>query len=256
MTLALDANWMAGLLFAMTRVAGFVAASPFFPRSVPMVARAAVIVTLGFFLAAPVGNGTDLLALLSGGVMNAAVGITLGFLTGLMFQLFAVAGGLVDFSAGLTAGAVFDPALGAQSTVFERMFSLTALTMFYVLGGLGLVATGLAGSVRAIALDGSIAPDGRLAEMTVEALSRFLAVGLEISMPAVAALFLIEIVLALASRFAPQANVFLLGMPLKILVALGTLGVVTMIFPDAVDGLVAAVRDGFTDGLVALMGRP
>lgn len=252
MTLALDANWMAGLLFAMSRVGGFVAASPFFPRSVPMLARLAVVVTLGFFLASPVSNGTDLLGLISSGVMNVAVGVVLGFLTGLMFHLFAVAGGLIDFNAGLSAGAIFDPSLGEQSTVFERMFSLTALTMFYVLGGLGLVATGLAGSVRAIALDGSIAPDGQLADMVVEGLGRFLAVGLEISMPAVAALFLIEIVLALASRFAPQANVFLLGMPLKILVALGTLGVVTMIFPEAVDGLMASVRDAFTDGLLAL----
>jgi len=254
MTLALDANWMAGLLFAMTRVAGFVVASPFFPRSVPMPARVAVVMTLGFFLASPVTNGTDVVGLISSAVMNAAIGITLGFLTGLMFHLFAVAGGLVDFSAGLSAGAIFDPSLGEQSTVFERMFSLTALTMFYVLGGLGLVATGLAGSVRAIALDGSIAPDGQLADMAVQALSRFLAVGLEISMPAVAALFLIEVVLALASRFAPQANVFLLGMPLKILVALGTLGVVTMIFPEAVDGLMAAVRDAFNDGVIALRG--
>jgi flagellar biosynthetic protein FliR len=254
MTLALDANWMAGLLFAMTRVAGFVIASPFFPRSIPMVGRVAVIMTLGFFLSAPVGTGTDVIGLISGGVMNAAIGITLGFLTGLMFHLFAVAGGLVDFSAGLTAGAIFDPSLSEQSTVFQRMFSITALTMFYVLGGLGLVATGLAGSVRAIGLDGSIAPDGQLAEMVVQALSRFLAVGLEISMPAVAALFLIEVVLALASRFAPQANVFLLGMPLKILVALGTLGVVTLIFPEAVDGLLAAVRDAFNDGIIALRG--
>jgi flagellar biosynthetic protein FliR len=254
MTLALDAGWATGLLFAIARVAGFVIASPIFPRAVPMVGRIVVVLALGFFLSAPVDGQPDIADLIGGGVTNAAVGIALGFLTGLIFHMFAVAGGLVDFSAGLLTGATIDPVNGEQSAVFQRMFSLGAIVLFYVLGGLRLVAEGLALSVHVIALDGGISPSGDLADLALRLVVRLVVAGVEIALPALAALFLIEVVLGIASRFAPQANVFMLGLPLKMLAAFGTVGIVLLLFPEAVNGATAVVSETFAETLGVLGG--
>lgn len=254
--ITLEAGPLVGLLFAITRVSGFVVASPLFPRSIPMIGRMAVILTLGFFLAEPVPVSGDLAALINGAVINAAIGITLGFLTGLIFHLFAVAGGLMDFSSGVSTGAIFDPSIGESASTFQRMFTQTGLVLFYVLGGLRLVVQGMALSVDVIALDGAIAPDGSLANIAVELVARLVSVGLEIALPALAALFLIEVVFGIASRFAPEANVFMLGLPAKMLAAFATVGVVILIFPDAMDGVMATVTDTFREGIAGLAAPP
>ena len=255
-TITLEPAPLIGLLLAITRVSGFVVASPIFPRSIPMIGRMAVVLTLGFFLAEPVDLGEDIPGLVNAAITNAAIGIALGFLTGIMFHLFAVAGGLMDFSSGMSTGAIFDPSLGEQSSTFQRMFTQAGLVLFYVLGGLRLVAQGMALSVKAIALDGGISPDGSLANIAVELVVRMIGVGLEIALPALAALFLIEVVFGIASRFAPEANVFMLGLPAKMLAAFGTVGVVILIFPEAMDGLLATVTDTFQDTLAGLAAAP
>ena len=252
MEIVLEAGPIVGLLFSITRVSGFVVASPLFPRSIPMVARIAVILTMGLFLSHPVGGAQDMAALINGAVINAAIGIALGFLTGIIFHLFSVAGGLVDFSSGATTGAIFDPNFGEQAAMFQRMFSMSALVLFYVIGGLRLVAQGLALSVEVIALDGGISPAGSLADIAASTVSRLVAAGLEIALPSLAALFLIEVVFGVASRFAPQANVFMLGLPAKMLAAFGTVGVVILLFPEAMDGVTATMSDVFRDGIAGL----
>jgi flagellar biosynthetic protein FliR len=59
-------------------------------------------------------------------------------------------------------------------------------------------------------------------------------------------------VLGLASRFAPQANVFLLGMPIKIFIALSLVPVALLLFPEAIHGLMQTMRDTFVDALRVL----
>lgn len=250
--ITLEAAPIVGLLLAITRVSGFVVASPLFPRSIPMVGRFAVVLTLGFFLADPVPAGEDVAFLINAAVVNAAIGIALGFLTGLIFHLFAVAGALVDFSSGASTGMIFDPSFGESAAMFQRMFSMGAMALFYVLGGLRLITQGLALSVDVIALDGGIAPDGSLATIAVRLVVRLVAAGLEIALPSLAALFLIEVVFGVASRFAPQANIFMLGLPAKLLAAFGTVAVVILLFPEAMDGVMATVTDTFREGIAGL----
>ena len=60
---------------------------------------------------------------------------------------------------------------------------------------------------------------------------------LEIGAPVLGALFLTEVALALTSRFVPQANVFAVGLPVKVLVALLAVGSALVFFPARLTGL-------------------
>jgi flagellar biosynthesis protein FliR len=252
--LALDGAWLAGIALAVTRVAAFAVASPALTRPIPTAGRLAVVLSLGFFLAEPVPGALTVPALLAAAVVNAVVGIALGFLTGVVFHLFAVAGGLVDLTSGLSVAALFDPAMSTQSAVFGRMFNMVAIVLFHLAGGLEVIVRGLAFSVQGIALDGQLAPDAGLADVAVRLVSRLLVTGTEIALPVVAALFLVEVVLGLASRFAPQANVFLLGLPAKLLVTFSVVSVALLLFPEAIDGLLRLTADTFTQTLQGLGG--
>lgn len=230
--LSFDAGMVAGLLFAVTRVAGLVVGAPQLARRIPLVGRTAMAVSIGWFLASPVDEASlTLPGLIGGVVVNLVVGLVLGFVATLIFQVFSTAGGVIDITSGLGISSVFDPQSGVQVTVFERFFDLTALTLFFILGGPRLLVAGLSGTVQAVPLDGSIELRENLADVAVGALGRFFLAGLEVAMPALAALFLSEIVLGVAARMLPEANIFLLGLPLKLGVVLIAVTVVILSFP-------------------------
>jgi flagellar biosynthesis protein FliR len=251
LSLALDPAWATGLVLALTRMTGFVVASPILNRVLPWPGRVACVVAFGLFLTEP-AVVTELGGLVVAALLNAVLGIALGFLTGIVFQLFAVAGGIIDMTSGMAVSALFDPGRGEQAGVYNRIFALTALTLFLVLGGLHLFARGLALSVAVIPLDGQMSASGGLATVAVRALSQLMLAGLELALPVVAALFLAEVVLGIAARFAPQANVFLLGLPLKMLIAMTVAGISVVLMPEAVDGVMGGMRDTFVDVLDGL----
>jgi len=74
----------------------------------------------------------------------------------------------------------------------------------------------------------------------------------ELAMPALAALFVVEVLLGIASRFAPQANAFLIGLPAKVVTAFASVSAVLLLVPETMDGMLAIVRDTFRDALMSL----
>lgn len=249
--LALDANWATGYLLAMTRVAAFVVASPLLPQSIPVVGRAGFTLVVGLALSSSVPD-LALTGLVGSMAVNVFVGLVLGFLTGMMLHLFTVAGDVLDVTSGLSIGAVFDPLTGDRGAVLGRMFPLAAMALFLVAGGLAALVRGLAASVEVIGLDGSVRMHTDMITLAIDLSAHLLIAGIELALPAVAALFLTEVVLGLAARFAPQANVLMLGLPVKILVLLLTAGLVVLLFPEAMAGLLEMVEATFVDGIRGL----
>lgn len=255
MNLALDVEWASGLLLAMTRVAAFVVATPLMPRAVPVVGRAGVVIVLGYFLADPLSGPVGLDLLLAASVSNAVVGLTLGYLTGIVFHLFPIAGGIVDVTSGISVGAVFDPSLGDTGAVFSRLFTITALTAFFVIGGVETLVRGLATSIDVVPLDGAIGFEAGLATVAVTLVGRMMIAGIELALPVLTAIVLAEVVLGLASRFAPQANVFLLGLPLKLIATFATVAVVMLAFPETLGAMLDGIDRTFVHGLRGLSLR-
>lgn len=253
MEVAIDSSWAAGVALASTRVATFTLASPIFGRFIPGVGRIALVVVLGFFLAAPVpvaGIGD----LIGAGLANALVGAALGFLTGILLHIFQVAGGMIDFSSGLSVSGVLDPMTGQTEAVFGRMFGLAAVIMFMVLGGDRLLVTGLSRSVDAIPLDGMPDLASGLADLSVSLLGKLMLASVELALPAIAALFLLELALGLANRLVPQMNAFLVGLPAKILVTLALVTLVVIAFPSVMDGVITETWDIVSDVITGLGG--
>ena len=231
--LTIGAEAVAGLILAISRIGGFLLASPHISQRLPASGRLAITVGLSLFLATPVSPDTLQVAPLVSAVMiNLAAGLMLGLLTAVLFQAFSTAGAMVDISSGLAVSAVFDPSMGTSSTIFQRFFDVIAVTLFFVLGGPHLILMGMNTSVEVIGLDGSINLDGSLGDLALTTLGNYTLAALEIAVPILSALLLSELALGVASRLLPQANVFLLGLPLKILVVLAVVLVSVNSFPQ------------------------
>lgn len=238
-----DAAWATGLFLALTRVAAYVIAAPQLAKALPVPGRLAFVVGIASFLAAPVPGVTTLADLFGVAFGNIGVGIALGFLTGILFQAFVSAGGLVDVTSNLSVSAVFDPTQGQQAAVFGRIVHHTATALLVVTGGLGVLAVTLVWSVEAVPLGVTPAADPDLATLATRGLASLMVLAVELALPVLGGLFLVELALGVASRFAPQAQVFLIGLPAKILLSFVLVGATVLMLPGAVSSYLEFVRD-------------
>jgi len=249
--IVVNADWVAGMLLASIRVAGFVIASPIF-KAFPATGRMLLVIVLGYTFADPIAGSGDIAALLVGGFTNAVVGLTLGFLTGIIFYLFTVGGALIDFTSSLSAAAIFDPISSSQVTIFGRIFNIMAIAMFLLLGGDHLLVAGIGVSFDAVAVTGTISLAGGLGDIALGLMGRMMIAAIEMAMPALAALFIAEVVLGIAARFAPQSNVFLIGLPVKIFAALASIGAVLLLVPETLNGVLGIMEDTFRTALLGM----
>lgn len=231
--LPVDAAWAIGLLLALARIAAFVVSSPVTGRYLPASGRIVAVIALSIATVRPVTGLIEVGDLVAAAAVNVVVGLAMGWVSGLILNLFASAGGIVDLISGLSIAMVFDPVMGEQGGVFTRMFHITAMTLFVVTGGLSLLVGGLMASVNLLPLDASISPDPGLAGLVIATSAQMLRSAVELALPIMGVMLLMELAFGLAARFAPQANVFLLGLPAKILASITVVGSAWVLFPDA-----------------------
>jgi flagellar biosynthesis protein FliR len=247
-TFELTTDAISGYLLALVRAAAWVAVSPpFGTRMVPVQVKvgfaAALSLALGPKLAA---HGVPLEAgpLISAAVLQLGAGLALGFLAVLLFSAVQAAGNLIDLFSGLTMASVLDPMTSSTAAVFGRFYQLLATTLLFAINGHVMLVRGFLTSFEAAPLTSlDLATMGQL---LTQDLAMFFLAAIEIAAPLLAALFLAEVVLGLLARAAPQMNVFVVGMPFKILVTLTLAGLAVPLLPGAIENLVTQiVRDGF-----------
>ncbi len=236
---------VAAFLLALVRCGAWVSVCP--PFGTQMVPKQ-VKVGLSFALALAVTPKLaqhpvplELGPLLSGTVVQAFVGVAMGFLGVLLFSSVQAAGSMIDLFGGFSTAQLFDPMTGAQASIFGRFYQLLFTVLLFAIGGHLLLVRGFLASFDVVPAAPSLASVGH---MFTGGLTTMFVAALEIAAPLLAALFLADLALGLLSKAAPEMNVFLLGFPIKILLTLGLAGLAIPLLPDAVSTLVASVVSG------------
>lgn len=200
---------------------------PMFNRQVlPGMLRYAISAAIGLLLVpmlAPEYATLDLriLELVLILVKEVFIGLVLGLLAAIPFWIFEAVGFIVDNQRGASMGSILNPATGDDSSPLGILFNQAFIVFFLVSGGFSLTLTVLYDSFRLWDL-WSWMPTLRqeTAPLMLDQFSRLMRLTLLWAAPAVIAMFLAELGLALASRFAPQLQVFFLAMPIKSALAL------------------------------------
>lgn len=247
MDIALSAESLVAFLLVSTRmVATLTVAPPFNGGLVPPRIRVGLAVAIGILVASgPTDPETplEIPALTLAIVSQIVAGLIFGFMIQLLMASFQVAGSIIDLSAGLTAGALYDPITQSQSAAIGRMYQLVSFALLVAIDGHLMIIQGVmrsyevnpTGIVRSEAL-GAALSDG---------VGQLLIAALEVGFPVLAALMLSEVALAIASRAAPKMNIMAIGFGVKSLVAFVTLGLGLPLLANATTNLLeSGLRSG------------
>lgn len=151
------------------------------------------------------------------------VGLILGFVAYVFFTIVQVAGSFIDMQIGFSIANIIDPMTGAQSPILGNLKFALATLLFVSFNGHHLLIRSIMDSYRWIPLSNDLfarIASGQLSDFVLKSVATSFTLAFQMAAPLVAALFLVDIGLGILAKTAPQFNIFVIGLPVKLLVGL------------------------------------
>jgi flagellar biosynthetic protein FliR len=215
---------LARYLWPFLRIGALFVSIPIFSsHSVPVRVRTltAMAVTAALAPALPPMPGIELFSLagLLVGMQQLIVGLAFGFILNLAFAAIVFGGQNIAYNMGLGFASLIDPQTGVQVPVISQFYLILATLLFLQMDAHLVAIQLLADSFKLIPVD--MAGLGRERLWAIAAWSgRLFSAGVLLSLPVVGVLLLINLGFGVASRSAPQLNIFSVGFPVSLLLGL------------------------------------
>jgi flagellar biosynthetic protein FliR len=222
-----SASYVSRYALAAVRVLAALGVNPLFGSArVPLLGRVGIGLFLTLVLFPPTAPVAEPVAVTPLTIASELlIGLLAGYTVAVIFAAAQFAGALIGLSGGFLLGATVDPQAQLGSNPLEQFFYTLALLVFVQINGHHLFLLGLHELFAAVPVGQPL----RLAPAGAEQLgllgAALLAAGVKLAFPVLAALLIADLGLAILARVAPQLNLFVVGLPLKLLVALGALAV-------------------------------
>lgn len=211
-------------LLIFIRVTSFFATVPLFSyRNIPTSHK----VGLGFFLSYIMFLTLDYPSLAIDEtyfmliIKEILVGLLIGLIAFMVMSAIQIAGGFIDFQMGFAIANVIDPQTGAQSPIIGQYLYTFALLLMLVVDAHHLLLDGIFYSYQIIPLEQPWLPLGseRLVEFIASTFNAMFIIAFQMAIPVVGCLFLVDVALGITAKTVPQLNIFVVGLPVKILVS-------------------------------------
>jgi flagellar biosynthesis protein FliR len=205
-------------MVAMLRIGAFLMASPVFGgRFVPLPIRimATAVLAIPVMMNAPLPSPETIGNIRFVGAIMAelAIGLVAGLVITIFFAAASIAGDRIASTAGLGFASQFDPAAGGQTPVVSQIFGLFLLSVFVGSDGHLVAMRIMLESYSTLPIGASFDPSV-LITAGIDAASRMFALSAAIMLPVVCGLLMLNIVIGVTTRSAPQLNVFSFGFPI------------------------------------------
>jgi flagellar biosynthesis protein FliR len=152
-------------------------------------------------------------------IENFLVGFALAYTLSCVFASVQAAGVFADAFSGFSIGQTVDPINGNPGGSLTNLYSVFGLVIFLIIGGDAWTLRGITATMRAVPIGDAV----NLKPLAYQAESAFASVfigAVEIAAPLMLALIVSDIAFGMVAKVVPQLNVFSVGIPMKVGVAL------------------------------------
>ncbi|WP_188205820.1 flagellar biosynthetic protein FliR [Alkalibacillus aidingensis] len=207
----------------VARLSGFFMLVPFFSyHTIPMMHRVAFVFILSWVMYFSI----DIPALLLDGqfflflLKELTIGLMIGLVAYIILTAVQIAGGFIDFQMGFAIANVVDPQTGIQSPIIGQYYYIFALLLLVVTNAHHLLIDGIFYSYQFVGFTDMIPIHSEsFVTFIITTMSGMFLIAFQMAIPIVGMLFLVDVALGMIARTVPQMNVFVVGLPLKILVS-------------------------------------
>jgi flagellar biosynthetic protein FliR len=158
-------------------------------------------------------------------------GFLTGFMTSLFFSAFLTAGQFIDIRIGFRMGGILDPQYGIKTPLSSNVLNIIAMAVFLILDG-HLQLINIVSHTYQASPVGNLEFLKNIYLVFTGAFSFAFLSAFKIALPIVLMIFLTDVVLLVLIKFMPQMNIFVIGIPMKILVGIFSLFYIIEPFTD------------------------
>ena len=169
-------------------------------------------------------------------------GLLIGFAANICNSIVLFAGSVIDMDIGLSMASEFNPDMGTEVT-------LTGNFYYYLVMILMITSNFHAYLIRAIADSFSVIPIAGQAfdwDHMLNTIARYMGdifvIGFRIFLPFFACIMILNCVLGIMAKVAPQMNMFSVGMQLKVLVGFVVIFLTVFLLPDAANMILKEIK--------------
>lgn len=232
------------LLFIAARVSAFVYTAPFFNFGRSMV-PARVKAGFTFFLsiilyfALPYNEVTyeGIYGFVIEVIEEVIAGAFMGFMTDAVMMILNFAGRLIDIEIGFSMVTMMDPLFNVDSSVSGNMYTYFVIMMLLAGGYQRWLIQAFADSYRVIPV-GAVNVAADISKVMLTFCTDYFVIAVKIALPLYSMMLIVNIVLGIMAKVAPQMNMFVVGMQLKVLGGLFVLTLMMQLLPGVTNFMV------------------
>jgi flagellar biosynthetic protein FliR len=228
-------SWVVHFLLIVTRISALFIMTPLLSRqNIPNPAK----IGLSLLMAAIVINFApppviypynDLYSLGFAVLRELMVGLIIGVVTLFFFNIVYTAAHVIDIQIGFSMAQTFDPAIGAQAAVTSTLLNFVLVVSFVLTGGFTQLIRTITRTFEVIPVGGGVFRPEAI-QLVIDIFIRCFALAVQVAMPVLASALILEVALGIIVRTAPQMNIFVVGIPLKVLIGLIVLMLMLPVF--------------------------
>lgn len=152
-------------------------------------------------------------------IKEAVVGLLIGYMTNICSYIINFTGQIIDMEIGFSMVNIFDPVSKIQTTITGNFYSYMVMLMLLATNMHYFILNAIVDSFQLIPIgDAFFSPN--LYEIMVRFLGDYFIIGFRITLPVFGAILLVNVILGIIAKIAPQMNMFVVGIQLKVFVGL------------------------------------
>lgn len=225
-------------LMIVARIASFVFIAPFFgmnntPRTVK--AGFSVLVSILIYQTVLPKDPLEYAGIFEYTIIVMREGITgllIGFAANICNSIVLFTGKIIDMDIGLSMAQVFDPVNNTTSGISGNIYNYLVMILLIISNMHHVILRTVIDTYEIIPVNGTVFDWSHLFVSMTTFMGDLMVIGFRIVLPVFACIMILNCILGILAKVAPQMNMFSVGMQLKVLVGLLVIFVTIGLLPD------------------------
>ncbi len=176
-------------------------------------------------------------------VKELVVGVTIGFTANITMSIINMAGQFIDREMGFSMVSTFDATFNSEATITAQFYNMLVVVIMLCSNMHYFIISALADSFSLIPIGGAKMDVGKLYDVMLQYISSYFIIALRICLPCMIATIIVSVVLGVLAKTAPQMNMFVLGIQLKIFAGFAVLFVTMQFLPTVTNYIYEQMQD-------------
>lgn len=223
----------------IVRITGFIYTAPFFSlKNVPFRVKTGLSIFLTLILVFSIpSEPVEYVGVIGYCILvveEAILGVVIGFFANVAYYIINFAGMFIDMEIGFSMVSQLDPASSVQSTITSNLYSYLIILIMMITNLHHYFLKAIVDTFQVIPV-GQANINPNIYQVMIRFMTDYFVIGFRIVLPIFGAILLVNTILGILAKIAPQMNMFVIGMQLKVTVGIFVLTLVIELIPSVAD---------------------